>query len=76
MTSCGPAQPEREPNANLLLELAEAIVLGYPVVVLIGEVPDDNGETEVLASSHFEELSSERQSAFIESAIAELRATS
>jgi hypothetical protein len=67
--------PEREPNADLLLDLAEAIVLGYPVIVVIGEVPGDERETEVLTSSHFDELDQELQAAFIESAIAELRNT-
>jgi hypothetical protein len=74
-TTHGQARPEREPNADLLLDLAEAIILGYPVVVLIGEVPGDERETEVLASSHFEELDPELQQAFVESAIAELRTT-
>jgi hypothetical protein len=74
-TSGGQARSDRDHNASLLLNLAEAILLGYPAMVLIGEVPDDKRETEVLASSHFEELDPELQQAFVESAIADLRAT-
>ncbi len=55
---------EPETNAHLLLEVAEAIVLGYPVMVMIGEVPGDERETEVLTSSHFDALDQELQSAF------------
>jgi hypothetical protein len=74
-TAHGPARPEREPNAELLLDLAEAIVLGYPVIVVIGEVPGYERETEVLTSGHFDELDEELQAAFLESAIRELRNT-
>ena len=68
-------QPETEPNARLLLDVAEAIVLGYPVMVMIGEVPGDERETEVLTSSHFDALDQELQSAFRDSAIVELTNT-
>jgi hypothetical protein len=69
------ARPDRDHDASLLFNLAEAVLLGYPVLVLIGEVPHDKRETEVIASSHFEELDPELQKALVESAIAELRAT-
>jgi hypothetical protein len=62
-------QPETETNARLLLDVAEAIVLGYPVMVLIGEVPGDERETEVLTSSHYHALDQDLQSAFRDSAI-------
>ena len=66
---------EPETNARLLLEVAEAIVLGYPLMVMIGEVPGDERETEVLTSSHFDALDQELQSAFRDSAIVELTNT-
>ena len=42
---------------------------------MIGEVPGDERETEVLTSSHFDELDQELQTAFLESVIVELRNT-
>ena len=74
-TSDSRARPDRDHDASLLFNLAEAVLLGYPVLVLIGEVPDDKRDTEVLGSSHFEALDPELQQAFVESAIPELRAT-
>jgi hypothetical protein len=74
-TSDSQPRPDRDHDASLLFNLAEAVLLGYPVLVLIGEVPGDEREAEVLLSSHFEELDPEMQQTFVESAIAELRAT-
>jgi hypothetical protein len=65
--------PKTAPNAHLLHDLAEAIVLGYPVIVMIGEVPGDERKTEVLRSLHFEGLDHQKQNAFVESAIVELK---
>ena len=68
-------RPEPETDARLLLEVAEAIVLGYPMMVMIGEVPGDERETEVLTSSHFHALDQDLQSAFRDSAIVGLTNT-
>jgi hypothetical protein len=68
-------QQESKNNAYLLQDVAEAIVLGYPVIVIIGEVPGGERETEVLTSSHFDGLDRKLQTAFLNSAIVELRNT-
>ena len=66
--------PDTELNARLLLDLAEAVILGYPVLVLIGEIPSDERGTDVITSSHFEGLDQQQQKALIEFAIEELNA--
>jgi hypothetical protein len=62
-----------ESNAQLLLSLAEAVVLGYPVLAVIGDIPSDERDTEVLASSHFRALDWDQQGAFTEAAIVRFR---
>lgn len=67
--------PDRDSanDAELLFAVSEALILGYPILVVIGECDGKEGDPEILSGTLFEELNLEQRKTLIEATIEELR---